>query len=51
MAKTSAHRFEPARRKFLKQSAAVGGGLTVGFSFPGALAQKADGAVEINPGS
>ena len=40
-------RFAPARRKFLKQSAAIGGGLTVGFSFPAALAQKADGA-EIN---
>src|SRR6266851_3084688 len=37
-----------SRRKFLKHSAAIGGGLTVGFSFPGALAQKADGAVEIN---
>src|SRR6267378_1605659 len=37
-----------SRRKFLKQSAAIGGGLTVGFSFPAALAQKADGAVEIN---
>ena len=37
-----------SRRKFLKQSAAIGGGLTVGFTFPGALAQKADGATEIN---
>src|SRR6266853_631925 len=43
-----ARKFEPARRKFLKQSAAIGGGLTVGFSFPGALAQKADGATESN---
>src|SRR4029077_11070016 len=48
MAKTIARVFDPARRKFLKQSAAVGGGLSVGFGFPGALAQKADGAVEIN---
>src|SRR5260221_559463 len=43
-----ARKFEPARRKFLKQSAAIGGGLSVGFSFPAALAQKADGATEIN---
>ena len=42
MAETFARKFEPARRKFLKQSAAIGGGLTVGFSFPAALAQKAD---------
>jgi len=48
MTGTFARKFEPARRKFLKQSAAIGGGLTVGFSFPGAFAQKADGAVEIN---
>src|SRR5260221_1248242 len=48
MAKTIARRFEPARRKFLKQSAAIGGGLTVGFGFSAALAQKADAAVEIN---
>src|SRR5712691_255939 len=41
-------RFAPSRRKFLKRSAAIGGGLTVGFNFPGAFAQKADGAVEIN---
>ena len=41
-------KFAPSRRKFLKQSAAIGGGLTVGFSFPAALAQKADGAAEIN---
>ncbi len=40
--------FAPSRRKFLKQSAAIGGGLSVGFNFPGALAQKADGAAEIN---
>src|SRR5258708_36927271 len=43
-----AHKFEPARRKFLKQSAAIGGGLTVGFALPRALAQKPDGATEIN---
>ncbi len=43
-----ARKFEPARRKFLKQSAAIGGGLSVGFNLPGALAQKADRAVEIN---
>src|SRR5436189_4596968 len=43
-----ARKFEPARRKFLKQSAAIGGGLSVGFNFPGALAQKAGAAVEIN---
>jgi len=48
MTGTFTHEFGPARRKFLKQSAAIGGGLTVGFSFPGAFAQKADGAVEIN---
>src|SRR5437879_166252 len=48
MAKTFARKFEPARRKFLKESAAIGGGLTVGFSFPAALAQKADAAAEIN---
>src|SRR6266513_3488988 len=43
-----ARKFEPARRKFLKQSAVIGGGLSVGFNFPGALAQKAGAAVEIN---
>ncbi|HET7201624.1 MAG TPA: molybdopterin cofactor-binding domain-containing protein [Burkholderiales bacterium] len=52
MRKTFAGRFEPARRKFLKHSAAIGGGLTVGFGPLGAvaqnLAQKADGGVEIN---
>src|SRR5258706_5016132 len=42
-----ARKFEPARRKFLKQSAAIGGGLTVGFSFHGAVGQKSDGATEI----
>src|SRR3989440_2337535 len=41
-------KFEPARRKFLKQSAAIGGGLAVGFNIPGALAQKPGAAVEIN---
>src|SRR3989441_12687370 len=41
--------FTPSRRKFLKQSAAIGGGLTVGFYVPEALAQKADAAgSEIN---
>jgi isoquinoline 1-oxidoreductase beta subunit len=39
--------FAPSRRKFLKQSAAIGGGLTVGFCVPEALAQDAAGA-EIN---
>src|SRR5260370_4937561 len=48
MAKTIVRRFEPARRKFLKQSAAIGGALTGGYSFPAATARKADGAVEIN---
>jgi len=48
MARKFARKFEPARRKFLQQSAAVGGGLTVGFGFSAALAQKADAAVEIN---
>src|SRR5258707_3582121 len=37
-----------SRRKFLKQSAAIDGGLAVGFSFPGALARKPDAAAEIN---
>src|SRR6266567_9143886 len=41
--------FAPSRRRFLKQSAAIGGGLTVGFYVPEALAQKADAAgAEIN---
>jgi isoquinoline 1-oxidoreductase subunit beta len=41
--------FVPSRRKFLKHSAAIGGGLTVGFRLPGALAQAADAAgAEIN---
>src|ERR1700693_5474050 len=48
MKTTYVHKFERARRKFLKQSAAIGGGLTVGFSFPAALAQKPDGATEIS---
>src|SRR2546430_8138605 len=43
-----ARKFEPSRRKFLKQSAAIGGGLSVGFNIPGALAQKPGAAVEIN---
>src|SRR5258708_8740632 len=46
MKKKFAHEFEPARRKFLKQSGAIGGGLSVGFAVPGALAEKADGATE-----
>jgi isoquinoline 1-oxidoreductase beta subunit len=33
-----------SRREFLKQSAAIGGGLTVGFGPLGAFAQKSDGA-------
>jgi isoquinoline 1-oxidoreductase beta subunit len=42
-------KFAASRRTFLKQSAALGGGLTVGFHFPGALAQGADAkGVEIN---
>src|SRR6267143_1573353 len=36
-----------SRRKFLKQSAAIGGGLSVGFTLPGALAQKPDAAIII----
>jgi isoquinoline 1-oxidoreductase subunit beta len=32
-------KFASSRRTFLKQSAAIGGGLTVGFHIPGALAQ------------
>src|SRR5256885_3773144 len=43
-----ARKFEPSRRNFLKQSAAIGGGLSVGFNIPGALAQKPGAAVEIN---
>src|SRR5881392_1136233 len=43
-----ARKFEPSRRKFLKQSAAIGGGLSVGFNIPGALAQKPGAGVEIN---
>src|SRR6266702_175181 len=39
--------FAPSRRRFLKQSAAIGGGLTVGFRIPESLAQDAAGA-EIN---
>ncbi len=39
--------FAPYRRKFLKQSDAIGGGLTVGFRIPESLAQDAAGA-EIN---
>jgi isoquinoline 1-oxidoreductase subunit beta len=39
--------FAPSRRKFLKTSAAIGGGLTVGFHIPDALAAAGEGA-EIN---
>jgi isoquinoline 1-oxidoreductase beta subunit len=35
-------KFTSSRRTFLKQSAAIGGGLTVGFHFPGAFAQGSD---------
>src|SRR5438093_312442 len=34
--------FTPSRRKFLVQSAAIGGGLTFGFHVPEALAQRSD---------
>jgi len=34
--------FTPSRRKFLQQSAAIGGGLTFGFHVPEALAQRSD---------
>ena len=37
-----------SRREFLKQSAAVGGGLAIGVGPMGVFAQKADNAVEIN---
>jgi isoquinoline 1-oxidoreductase beta subunit len=43
--------FAPSRRKFLKQSAAIGGGLTFGFHVPPALAADISSAipgVEIN---
>src|SRR3954467_6816584 len=43
-------KFTSSRRSFLKQSAAIGGGLTVGFHFPGAFAQGSADAkgAEIN---
>ncbi len=42
-------KFASSRRTFLKQSAAIGGGLTVGFQFPAALAQGADAkGAEVN---
>ena len=42
-------KFASSRRTFLKQSAAIGGGLTVGFHFPGAIAQSAGSkGAEIN---
>ena len=37
-----------SRRKFLKQSAAIGGGLTIGCGPLGVFAQKADAGAEIN---
>src|SRR2546427_9907842 len=41
--------FAPSRRKFLKQSAAIGGGLSLGFRVPDALAQQGDAAgAEVN---
>jgi isoquinoline 1-oxidoreductase beta subunit len=39
--------FAPARREFLRQSAAISGGLAVGFGPLGAFAQKADGGAEV----
>ena len=41
-------KFTASRRKFLKQSAAVGGGLSVGFHIPEALAAGPAAAPEIN---
>src|SRR5260221_11620552 len=35
------NKFEPARREFLKQSTAIGGGLAIGYGPLGALAQNA----------
>src|SRR5712691_6049588 len=41
--------FAPSRRRFLKQSAAIGGGLSFGFPVPDALAQPGDAAgAEVN---
>jgi isoquinoline 1-oxidoreductase beta subunit len=40
--------FASSRRKFLRQSAAIGGGLTVGFHVPEALAQGKGAGTEIN---
>src|SRR5256712_4018034 len=41
--------FAPSRRRFLKQSAAIGGGLGFGFPVPAALAQPGDAAgAEVN---
>ncbi len=41
--------FTPSRRKFLVQSAAIGGGLTFGFHVPQALAQRTEAAgAEVN---
>jgi isoquinoline 1-oxidoreductase beta subunit len=47
MNKTTSKKFVPSRRRFLKTSAAIGGGLTVGITIPEALAQGTKGA-EIN---
>jgi len=44
-----AEKFARSRRNFLKQSAALAGGLTVGFHLPGALAAAADAkGTEVN---
>src|SRR5713101_8046892 len=37
--------FAPSRRRFLKQSAAIGGGLSFGFPVPDALAQPGDAVI------
>jgi len=47
MTKTMNQTFVPSRRRFLKTTAAIGGGLTVGIAIPEALAQGSKGA-EIN---
>jgi isoquinoline 1-oxidoreductase beta subunit len=47
--KTPASEMRPTRRQFLKQSAAIGGGLTVGFSLPAWAADApASSSPEIN---
>ncbi len=45
---TTTTKFAPSRRKFLKASAAIGGGLTVGFYVPDSLAQGPGSGAEIN---